>query len=77
MEIPRGPCERPGEIPVQNLLYGKSTGIPLKYRLECLSKPVDIAIRILVKYLSLLMDILRDPCEIHCAILCKTGQVTS
>ena len=73
MEIPCEPCERPGEISFQNLWT--STGTPLKYRVEFLSKPVDIPIGILVKYLSEIMDILRDPCKILCVILCKANTV--
>ena len=47
IEIPRETCEIPCEITFQNLW--KSIGTPLKYRVECLSKPMDIP---------------GDPCEI-------------
>ena len=50
--------------------YGHQLG-PLSNTVWNASRNLWISLGILVKYLSELMDILQDPCEIHFAILFK------
>ena len=73
IDFPGTPCERPVEIPFQNLweINWGPFEIPCRMPFETYGYPYMDR----VKYLSLLMDIPQDTCEIHFAILFKTYTV--